>query len=222
MNYEFMKGRIAVVVVLFFASVVAVCARQRMAGEAMAMLREASGNLKNADGLEVDFTMKLSVMPMVNMRLHKKNDRMALQIEDETTYFYNHIMWICNRSDRTVVVQGQRDDSEQMLALMALIPEGFSGEGRVISEDSFVIGQNVFSVCEAKDDIVLSSKNGRTKIVVVINSRTRSIKKLKVKRGMLALSFIYNDIKYSCDDDDVTFSVVGYPGYKIEDRRKVM
>ncbi len=216
-----MTKKLVVITMMFFAAL-AIFAQQRMAGEAMALLRDASMKMKNARSLNIDFTMKLSVMPTINMKLQKVNDRMSLQIEDETTYFYNHIMWICDQSDKSVIIQGQRDDSEQMLALMALMPDGFSEDGRVLSDKSFVIGQYVFTVNRAKDDFVLSSKIDRTSITIIINSKTGKFGKLKVKRGLLTLSFIYNEINYSCSEDRVIFTVAKYPNFKIKDNRNTM
>lgn len=208
---------------LFFALLILVsgtCFAQFSSKQAMELLQESVSKFSATDNYVIDMALKVSIAPTIDMTVYWRKDRCAIKIDGGMSYYHDNTMWEYDEEDNEIVISDMGKDEMDKMAAIAILPASFKTEMKVIDAKSFKTDKATFTFEVDGNDVEYTTKKDGAKLIITINSKTRNISKLKLKKGLVSMNLTYKKIVYSCSEESATFNKAKYPTATIKDKRK--
>ncbi|MCQ2076243.1 MAG: hypothetical protein MJZ20_04290 [Bacteroidaceae bacterium] len=189
--------------------------------DAMSMLKTAISKYKLNNGIVLDMSIKVSVLPEFEMRLKYRNKKTMIQVDDEIMYEYNHIKWVYDKQNNKITIGTTETDEMQEIIDFALVPIHLQNDIRKENNRSFMVGNYLVTFNQSKHKWGYTTRIGKATILLLLDPNTQTINQLKVKKGIISITIKYNNALFSCPEESVTFSLKDYPGITVIDKRNI-
>lgn len=191
------------------------------AEEAIEVLSTSVSKFSEAKGLSLKMGIKVPIAPAMEIEMFSKGDLFAMAIDGGKAFFRDDIIWEYDEKENTVEIQKMEKSELKDLALLAALPAQMELKDlKPLSKNTFQVGENTVKFEEKDGKITYHFKSDEGNMDMVVNAKSKNISQLKMKKGVMALTISYSNIKYTCADKDVLFDAANFPGVKIIDQTK--